>query len=165
MRLTLLALSVLLLAGCARDEASFPSLAPRAAEGRGFAEPAVPPQPTPVPDPALDARLASWGSRLEAIATGFDRDAARASDAAAAAGARSVGSEAWLTAQSALALLDDWRAQASGLVAELDETAREREAGGGTPYPALEALRTRADGEATRMAETIGSIAARLPAP
>lgn len=165
MRFALPVFGILLLAGCASDEAAFPSLSPRAAEGRDFSEPVAAPAAALVPDPALDARIATWRRQLDAIASGFDRDAARATSAAAAGGARSVGSEAWLTAQSALAALDDWRGQASGLAAEVDEAARERAATVGIPYPALEALRTRAEDEAARTAEAIGSIAARLPTP
>jgi hypothetical protein len=76
-----------------------------------------------------------------------------------------VGSEAWLTAQSALAALDDWRGQASGLAAEVDDAARERTAAIGTPYPALEALQTRAEREVARIADSAAAIAASLPTP
>jgi hypothetical protein len=165
MRFVLLACGVLLLVGCARDEAAFPSLSPRGAEGRNFAEPAVAPPSAPVPDPELDARIAGWSRQLDTIATGFDRDAAQAAAAAAASGARSVGSEAWLTAQSALAALDDWRGQASGLAAEVDDAARERAAAVGTPYPTLEALQERAEREVARIADSAAAIAASLPTP
>lgn len=153
------------LAGCARDETAYPSLAPRAAERQGFAEPAVTPPAPLVADPALDARLAEIGGRLDAVAKGYDADAARAERAAGVAGARTVGSEAWIAAQTALAALDDWRAQAGGIAVELADLARERAGTVGTPYPALETLRTRAEAEAARQAAGIATLGARLPTP
>ena len=158
-------LILLLIAGCAREQAAYPSLAPRAAEGRGFAEPVVTHPPAPVADPALEARLATWTRTLAELARNFDQSAARARTAAAAAGARSVGSEAWLTAQTALAALDDVRSQASGLAAEVDEAAREQVATQGVPLPALGSLRTRAEAEAVRQGDAIAAIAASLPVP
>ena len=151
--------------GCARDEATYPSLAPRAAERLGFAEPTVaPPVPVTV-DPALDTRLAGFAERLAAIVRGFDGDAARAKRAADVAGSTTVGSEAWVAAQTALASLDDWRAQAGGLASEIDDAARERAATIGTAYPPLDALRTQADAAATRQGEIIATIGATLPTP
>lgn len=154
----------LLLAGCATaDEGGYPSLGPRAVERTGFEEPAVA-APAPVTaDPALDAKLAEVAGRLDAVAKGYATDAGRAEAAARVAGARTVGSEAWLTAQTALAALDDWRAQASGLTTDLEALAGEREGSVGTPYPALDALRTRAAAEADREAAGIASLSARLP--
>lgn len=162
-RLCLLALT--LLSGCARDDATYPSLAQRAAEGRGFAAPDVAPPAPVVADPALDARLTVFATRLDAVAKGYDADAARAYRAAGTARARAAGSEAWIAAQTALAALDDWRAQAGGLASELDDASRERAETAGTPYPALDALRTRAESEAAREAAGIATIAAKLPTP
>ena len=156
-------LLVLFLAGCAADRAGYPSLAPRAAERTGFAEPpAAPPAPVTA-DPALDAQLATLGTKLDAAKTGFDRDAARARTAAAVPAARNVGSDAWLSAQTALAALDDWRAQASELTTDLERLSGERAANVDTPYPALESLRERAAAEAERQASGIAAIGATLP--
>lgn len=158
-------LAVALLSGCARDDATYPSLAQRAVEGRGFAEPDVAPPAPVVADPALDARLMALAARLSAIVKGYDADAARADLAAGAAGARSTGSEAWIAAQTALAALDDWRAQAGGLASELDDATRERAETAGTPYPALDALHARAESETAREAAGIATIGAKLPTP
>jgi hypothetical protein len=156
---------LLLIAGCAREQAAYPSLAPRAAEARGFAEPVVTPPPAPVADPELEARLTAWTRSLAELARNFDQSAAGARTAAAAAGARTIGSEAWLTAQSALAVLDDVRSQTSGLAAEVDEAAREQVATQGAPPPALATLRMRVEAEAVRQSDAIAAVAASLPVP
>ena len=156
------ALLALPLAGCATDQTGFPSLAPRPAEKQGFEEPVVA-APAAVADPALDAKLEDYRRRLEAVAKGYDADAAQATRAAGVAGARTVGSEAWLGAQTALAALDDWRAQASGLTVELEALAGERIEAAGAPYPALEAVRARAAAEGDREAAGIAALSARLP--
>lgn len=154
-----------LVAGCAADRAGYPSLSPRAAERIGFDEPAMA-APAPVTaDPALDARLVQFAGQLDAVAKGYDADAARAGRAAAASGARTTGSDAWLNAQTALAALDDWRAQASGLATDLEVLAGERAGSVGTPYPALDALRERAAAEADRQAAGIAALSAKLPLP
>ena len=152
------------LAACVRDDASYPSLAERPAEKRGFAEPeAAPPAPV-VADPALDARIAALRRTLETIASGSDRDAARAEAAAGRAGARTVGSDAWLDAQTALAGLDDWRAQAAETASDVEQLAGERAAALAPPYPALENLQRDAAAQVTRLDTRIRAAAARLPA-
>ena len=159
------ALIAILVGGCARDDGSFPSLAPRAAEKGGFDEP-IAAAPAPVlADPALDARLRDLGAKLDAVRLGFDAGAARADRAAGVAGARTVGSDAWLDAQTALATLDDWRSQASGLATDVETLAGEQAARVGRPYPALESLRTRAAAEADREAAGIARIGGKLPQP
>jgi len=152
-----------LLAGCAQDHSAYPSLAPRPAEKIGFGEPAT----TPVvaaPDPALDAQLRHQGETLDRIAAGFDRDAAIATRGATAAKGQPAGSEAWLTAQAQLATLDDWRAQASAAVGDVEQLALDRAAALQPAYPALEALQARARGEADRESAAIRSIQDELPA-
>ena len=156
-------LFVTLLAGCAGEQASFPSLAPRPAEKLGFAEPETTPL-VAAPDPALDAKLAQAGGKLDGIVKGFDRDAAIATRAAAAAKGQPAGSEAWLTAQTALATLDDWRSQASALTSDVEELALERAAQLQPAYPALAALQARARAEADRQGDTIRRIQDSLPA-
>lgn len=154
-----------LLSGCARDEAAYPSLAPRAAEKAGFEEPASAAPAAAAADPALNARLRDIGGKLDAVIRGYDADAARATRAAAVAGARTVGSEAWLSAQTALAGLDDWRSQASGLATDLEVLASDRIGTVGEPYPALDALRARAATEAEREGAGIAALSAKLPMP
>lgn len=152
-----------LLAGCADERVSYPSLAPRAVEKLGFDEPATTPLHA-VADPTLDGQVTQQGATLDAIARGFDRDAAAATRAAAAAGGQAVGSEAWLTAQTALATLDDWRAQASAAATEIERLAVDRAAQLKPAYPSLEALQTRARGETDRQTATIRRLQDSLPA-
>jgi hypothetical protein len=158
------AVALLLLSACSHDRTPFPSLGQRPAEKRGFAEPAAPP-PEPVrADPALDGRIAALTTRLAAVRAGFDGDLAKADRAAQAARGRTVGSEPWLTAQVALAALDDWRAQTSALASDVGELAANRAATLAAPYPALEAIQATLTTEVTRQSAAIDRIQAMLPA-
>jgi len=156
-------LALILLAGCAEDRSGYPSLAPRPVEKAGFEEPERAPV-TVAPDPALDTQVAEVGDKLTKIAAGFDRDAANAARFASAAKAQPVGSEAWLSAQSALATLDDWRAQTSAQVSDIESLALNRAATLKPAYPALDALQERAHAEADRQAATIQRLQNQLPA-
>jgi hypothetical protein len=152
------------LGACSRETVVYPSLAQRSAELRGFAEPAAP-APEPIrADPALDTAIASLAGRLTTVKAGFDGDAARAERAAKAARGRAVGSEAWLTAQTALATLDDWRAQASSLASDAGALASMRATTLAAPYPALEALQATLTAEVARQDAAIDRIQATLPA-
>ncbi len=152
------------LAACSRDTNAYPSLAQRPAETRGFAEPEAP-APEPIrADPALDTAIADLSKRLAAIKAGFDRDAGQTERAAAAARGRAVGSDAWLTAQTALAALDDWRAQASSLASDAGELASARAATLAPAYPALNDLQAALTAEVARQDATIDRIQAALPA-
>jgi len=158
--------ALLMAAACARDAAAdqYPSLARRPAEGQGFAEPELP-APGPVAaEPVLDQQTAALRTRLASVAAGFDRDAAAAERAATAARGRAVGSEAWLTAQSALAELDDWRAQASALANEAEEAAVARAAELRPDYPALEATRAALRTEIERQTDMIARLQRLTPA-
>jgi len=159
----LFALLLLPLAGCAREATSYPSLAPRAVEKLGFAEPAVAIVEAK-PDPALDGRIAEWQRTLDAVAKGFGSDAAKTEAAAGRARGKSVGSEAWLDAQSALAGLDDWRAQTSALLTDIDQAASDRAATLAPAYPALGTARECVVAEADRQTATIDRLQAMLPA-
>ena len=160
----LLAVTAFLLSGCTRDTSGFPSLAPRPIEKLGFAEPAAPAPAAVVADPALDASLAAIELRLKTVGSGFAADATKAQAAARRAKGQAVGSDAWLDAQAALAGLDDWRAQASAIVTDLDELASARAAKLAPDYPGVAALRDRAQVEVDRQADIIGRIQASLPA-
>ncbi|HEU0045018.1 hypothetical protein [Sphingomonas sp.] len=163
---TFVPLIAMLLSGCATADAGYPSLAPRAVEKTGFDEPAASAAPAVVAaDPALDARLAEIATKLAAVIAGYDADAAHAERASRVAGARTVGSDAWLNAQTALAALDDWRAQATALTTDAEVLASDRIATIGTPYPALEALQARAAAETQRQTTGIAALSARLPMP
>ncbi|MBJ6121154.1 hypothetical protein [Sphingomonas mollis] len=155
---------VLALSGCAGDRGTYPSLAIRPTEKVGFAEPTPPPPTVAKSDPALDATLAGMTAKLRAIVSGFDADAARAERAAAAARGRPVGSDPWLTAQTALAALDEWRAQASTLASDASQLASDRAATLAPEYPGVDAMQQAATAEATRQDGVIGRIQASLPA-
>ena len=150
------------LTGCSRDTTTYPSLAVRPAEKQGFAEPEVPPVVLK-PDPALDTTIAALGDRLDAIEGEFAKayDQARAS--AGKAHGQSVGSEAWLTAQTELATLDEIRARTSAILAEIDDRAIARAAELQPDYPALVALRARAAQLVERQGGQIATLSASLP--
>lgn len=158
-----LAVILVCLSACTKDTTRYPSLAPRAVEKLGFAEPEVPVVEAK-PDPALDAKIAEFGTRLDRIAKGFGDDAAKAEAAGARARGKAVGSDAWLDAQTALAQLDDWRAQTSSLLSDIDVIAADRAAKLEPAYPALGALRARVATESERQIATIDRLSAALPA-
>lgn len=154
---------VLALPACARSDGAYPSLAQRPAELRGFAEPEAPPAPPVATDPVLDARVTEARRSLATVVAGFDRDVATARTAGARAGARTKGSDAWLDAQTALAGLDDWRAQASSIATDADALASTRASALLPPYPAVETLRRDASAEVNRQDAAIRQFAASLP--
>jgi len=156
-------LAALALTGCARADVNSPSLSPRPVEKLGFAEPEVTPMVARA-DPALDAEVARVRTRLTAAAGGFDTAAAAAARAAARAGARRTGSEAWLDAQSALAQIDDWRAQTTALVGQIDALAVARVTAGEAPYPALVEAASAARDEAERQEREATRLGALVPA-
>lgn len=155
--------TMLALAGCSQDTIVYPSLAERPAEKRGFAEPEVPLAAPLQMDPELDARLQRLRSQLDEIAKGFDTDVRRADRLVAAASGRAVGSDPWLNAQTALAGLDDWRAQASSLTIDVEGLAAERAATLTPAYPGINELRDAAAAETRRQDEVIKRLQVRLP--
>lgn len=142
-RLAVLAAFLLCASGCARQDGSFPSLAPRPGEAKGFGEPEAPPAPPLTADPALDRQVAALTARLEEAGRSFDSAAARAEPLAARARGAAEGSEAWIAAQSALSELDAARADASGVATDAEALAVERAATLLPDYPALETLQAR----------------------
>lgn len=160
-RTLIAAVPLVAVAGCAA-EGTYPSLQPRAVEKQGFSEPAALPAVPVTADPALDGQIAELGSRLDTIAAGFSRAAAEAERRAGAAKGRVAGSEPWLEAQTALAALDDWRAQASALSTDVEELAIARAATLAPPYPALTTLAERAETETERQAAAIARIQASI---
>lgn len=156
-------LIVLVLSACGRTDSTYPSLALRPAEAKGFAEPDAPPPAPLAADPALDAQVAQGRRSLAAIVSGFDRDLATARSAAGQRGARTAGSDSWLDAQTALARLDDWRAQASSVATDADALASARAAVLQPASPAVEALRTAAAAEVERQDAAIRQLATVLP--
>lgn len=154
---------VLPLAGCATDPTSYPSLSPRAVEKLGFAEPVAPTRPAAAPDPALDASIAEAVKSLTTIERAFADAATVAAREARAARGAAAGSERWIEAQTALATLDDLRAQTSSVVTDLDQLAVTRGAALTADYPALEAVKARAtfilDDQTSRIASLSASLA------
>ncbi|MGA1800234.1 hypothetical protein VH567_15800 [Sphingomonas sp. 4RDLI-65] len=148
---------------CSKDTVGYPSLGLRPVEKLGFAEPEVKAAEVK-PDPALDAEIAVMSGRLDAIVAGFTRDASKAEASARAARGAAVGSDAWLTAQTALAGLDDWRAQSSALVTDIEARATDRAAALQPDYPALAAVHAKAQVENDRQGTTISRIQASMPA-
>ncbi len=162
LRLVSLALAIATSA-CSQDKTSYPSLGTRPIEKLGFAEPEVK-AAVAAPDPALDKDIAAISDKLDAIATGAARDAAKAEALARSARGAAVGSDAWIAAQTALAGLDDWRAQSSSLVTDIEALASDRAAKLQPDYPALATIRAKAQAEADRQSATIGRIQASMPA-
>ncbi len=161
--IALLLVPALAVGACSKDTASYPSLGIRPTESIGFGEPAGKPVVVQ-PDPTLDTDIAAFRTQLDRIRTGFAKDAASTQAAARAARGGAVGSEPWLTAQTALAGLDDWRAQTSLLVTDIERRATDRAATLAPAYPALDAVRDAAQAEAEKQGTTITQIQASLPA-
>ncbi len=152
------------MAACSHDTTSYPSLAKRPVEAMDFSDPPALPEQAIVADPALDARIAALQTRLAAVRSGFDEAAAKTGRMAQAPGARTVGSDAWLDAQTGLAGLDDWRAQATGVASEAEAAGAERAAALAPPYPALETLQAAAAAEVVRQDIALKKLSASLPA-
>ena len=151
-----------LLAGCATQDVSAPSLLPRPIESRSDAEP-VRPEPVATPDPKLDAEIAGLTVRRDRAAQDF-ATADRVAAARLSAGARAaIGSDAWLDAQTALAALDTPRADLVAVVGELEDLAIARATAGEPAYPALETAKTEADALLARITTEMEARKARLP--
>jgi len=158
-----LACLALLAAGCAAQTSTrYPSLLPRPIESRSDAEPAVEPQ-VAAPDTALDRQLGGFKSTLAETASAFAPAADRAEQTARDAKGDPAGSERWITAQTALAELDGYRAQTSATLSDLEQLAIARGAAGQPEYPALESLRTMAETQLAAETRRIAAIQATLP--
>jgi len=155
----------LFLGGCAAPDAGhYPSLLPRPIESRSNAEPVAPPPPVATPDAPTDAKLAALQKTLGESASAFAPAADRAEQAAQAAKGQAAGSEAWITAEMALAELDGYRATTSATLTDVEEMAIERAAAMQPAYPGIEALRAAADVQLTAQSARIAAIQAMLPA-
>jgi hypothetical protein len=153
-----------LLCGCAEQVSTrYPSLLPRPNEATSIAEPESLPSPAAVADPALDAKLAPLKATLSESATAFAPAAERAERAAVAAKGMPAGSEGWITAQSALAELDGYRATTSAALTDIEDMAIGRATAGEPDYPGIEALRTEANAQLQAQSARITAIQATLP--
>jgi hypothetical protein len=160
----LLALSVTLLSACVEQRVSrYPSLQPRPIERRSDAEPVAAAATVAAPDAALDATLGGYDKTLATADAGFTPAADVAERAVRAARGDSPGGERWITAQTALAKLDGFRATTSTAVTDLDEMAIARARDGKPPYPALDALHGRGEAQLTAEVNRIAAIQALLP--
>ncbi|KQN90557.1 hypothetical protein ASE95_13920 [Sphingomonas sp. Leaf231] len=151
------------LGACAADPTVYPSLAPRPAEQQGFAEPVAPPTPPAMADPALDARLAGIVQQRATAVRDFDRAAAGAASLARAARGAKVGSDAWITAQTAIADLDALRSTHGDAVGALEELASTRAQALQPSYPPLERELAAARTAATAQTARIDALTATLP--
>ena len=114
-------LPLILVAGCSA-KGDFPSLAPRAIELAGAAQP-VPAPPLAPSDPARVARFNASVSKAQAGVTAFNAALAKARTAVSASdGAR--GSERWIAGQMAVSQLERTRAPVQSALAELDQDKR-----------------------------------------
>jgi hypothetical protein len=112
------------LAGCARSDTPFPSLAPRPIEQIPIGNPA--PESLPiatssgVADSALDSAAARELAAAEASVAPFDAQFARTRDAVNAAKGTAPGTERWVVAQQAISRLVELRGPAESATASLD---------------------------------------------
>lgn len=121
-----LAVLVTNLTACATPHGSYPSLAIRdveRAEGRFEPSPAAPLEVPAVALPAtgtLQERLQALSARGDAANRAFLAGVGRAAQLASAAAGAAVGSDAWASAQVALADLDSARSLTAVTLADLD---------------------------------------------
>jgi hypothetical protein len=154
-------LLVLSAAGCAQSTDKYPSLALRPIETRSEAE-TVTPLPEATPDAALEAQIAAVAAKLAQLGTDFTAGAAKADAAARARGAQATGSDQWLAAQSSLAEIEGLRGDMLGAVTDVERMVTDRGEAGQPPYPALDALRLRAQGQLDAATARIAAIKASL---
>ncbi|WP_375398415.1 hypothetical protein [uncultured Sphingomonas sp.] len=148
-------IGLLAVTACAASTTRYPSLAPRAIETRGDAEPVTAPVAVTA-DAALDARLASMVALLAANDKTFAGEAASAESAARRPQSQIVGSDAWVGAQAALADLETARGETLSTVTDLERLVTDRGEAGTAPYPRLDSARAQAqaqlEGETARIA-------------
>ena len=164
MKRTLPLTCLALLCGCAEQSTGrYPSLLPRPIEATSVADPESPPPAAVVADPTLDAKLATLKATLSESVTAFAPAAERAEKAAVAAKGLPAGSEGWITAQSALAELDGYRANTSAAVTDIEDLAIGRATAGEPDYPGIETLRTEGNAQLQAQSARIAAIQAMLP--
>lgn len=119
----LLILTTVLLAACASDAASYPSLARRPVERISGTAPVVPPSPEAAPappSPELTDRLDRLVTQARSADARFRQNSPRTRALIGAAGGAAVASESWAVATVALADLESQRSQAMIALADLD---------------------------------------------
>ena len=118
--------SMLALASCTGKGPGYPSLAPRAIEQKSFADPAPPPAPSQVADPAALARYAPTVSRAQTADVAFEHTLEAEREALIRGRRAAAGSDAWAAAQVSLSRVQDARAPVIKALADLD-AARDAE--------------------------------------
>ena len=157
--LPLLFAAAALAPGCSDSTGRYPSLLPRAIEGRSLAEPERP-EPTATPDAALDTRLAAAMQAIDSAHAAFLEAARTAEARIAVARGTQPGTDRWLAAQSALGAVDSARAPLTNQLAELEQMAIARAEAGEPPYPALDAVIDSAARHAAAQAERVAALEA-----
>jgi hypothetical protein len=126
------AVAAVLLAGCAADYSTYPSLARRPAERSGGATERVsgtsevvaaapaPLPPAPPPSPDLIARLGQLSDQAQAAHSEFSSRSGEAQRLVSANAGAAIGGEGWAQASVALAGLETTRSQAMIALADLD---------------------------------------------
>ena len=152
----------LALPGCTAPSAGrYPSLLPRAIEKRSDAEPVIEEQAV-VADPALDAKIKVLVDAQAASVAGLATAAARAEQMIAAAKGAAAGSDRWIEAQSALAELDSFRADASARLSDFEQLEIERAAENMPEYPALVAARSAAEADSEEQGARIARLQTQI---
>ncbi|OYX38163.1 MULTISPECIES: hypothetical protein [unclassified Sphingomonas] len=163
---TALAIALTALSGCVAPTQRYPSLLPRAIESRPaiVTVPADPSATVIPPDPAIDTEIARLTQALATIADAFTTATTRATNAVQAAKGAAIGSETWLSAQSALSGLDTLRSQSLSALSDLDRLAIDRATASQPPYPALTAARAKAEAQLTAELATVDSLQGQVAA-
>ena len=146
---------------CAQDTRKYPSLALRPIETRSDDEPAAIPAP-PAADRALDAQLATMTAAVAKNTADFAAAAGKAERATRVRGALTIGSEAWLAGQAALADLEALHGDLLGLVGDFERLATDRGQAGKPPYPALDGGQAAAQAQLDVQTARITAIKASL---
>ena len=155
--------TIALLSACANGQDNFPSLAPRDIERPDAPIPT--PSPTPVADDAaLDAQIGEKAAAFDRAVAAFDTAADKARPLVTRGRGASVGSGAWIAAQTALADLDTARSQMLAPLADLEAIAIDRAQAGDPPYPALEEALTKAEAADAKRAQALDDLDALVPA-
>lgn len=150
------------LSACAAPAMRYPSLLPRPVEAQPLTVPQLAAAETTSPaDSALDARITTIDAELAQTARLFAAAIQRAKLANAAARGAAIGSEAWLSAQSALAALESLRSESLAALSDLDRMAIDRGTAGQQTYPALSTARARAEAQLATQQAAIDAIQAQ----
>jgi hypothetical protein len=104
----------------AQTRTSYPSLAKRPAESRDRTAPAPRPVEPAAADSALSAEVATLGRQLESGEAAFRQQIAQGRSAVSAASSAGPNSEAWVSAQMAISMLDSARYDSVAAMAGLD---------------------------------------------